>query len=165
VVHSKEVYVPLNINQSPFNVGLPIELPEFTRDQVENLAKLYGLDLSVASIEQLMAMMGGHPELVQQAISHLNHQEVELEPLLETAPTEEGIYCNHLRRLWQSLQEYPELVEALKNVVAANSPVRLEATLLYKLHSMGLVQLQGNNCSPRCNLYRQYFCDRLGVEE
>lgn len=28
VVHSTEVYIPLNINQSPFNVGLPIELPE-----------------------------------------------------------------------------------------------------------------------------------------
>lgn len=166
VVHSKEVYIPLNINQSPFNVGLPIELPEFTPEQVGNLAKLYGLDLSVASIEQLMTMVGGHPELVQQAISHLrNHQEVELEPLLETAPTEEGIYRNHLRRLWQSLQEQPELVEALKKVVAANSPVRLEATLLYKLHSMGLVQLEGNNCSPRCNLYRQYFCDRVGVGE
>jgi DNA-binding CsgD family transcriptional regulator len=166
VVHSKEVYIPLNINQSPFNVGLPIELPEFTPEQVENLAKLYELDLSVASIEQLMAMVGGHPELVQQAISYLrSHLEIELEPILATAPTEEGIYCNHLRRLWQSLQEYPELVEALKKVVAANSPVRLEATALYKLHSMGLVQLQGNNCSPRCNLYRQYFCDRLGVEE
>jgi hypothetical protein len=29
VVHSTEVYLPLDVNQSPFNVGLPIELPEF----------------------------------------------------------------------------------------------------------------------------------------
>ena len=27
LAHSKEVYVPLNINQSPFNVGLPLEKP------------------------------------------------------------------------------------------------------------------------------------------
>jgi hypothetical protein len=29
-VYSTEVYIPLNINQSPFNVGLPIRLPELT---------------------------------------------------------------------------------------------------------------------------------------
>ena len=28
VVYSTEVYIPLNINQSPFNVGVPIELPK-----------------------------------------------------------------------------------------------------------------------------------------
>jgi hypothetical protein len=35
VVHSTEVYIPMNINQSPFNVGLAIDLPEFTADQVQ----------------------------------------------------------------------------------------------------------------------------------
>jgi DNA-binding CsgD family transcriptional regulator len=166
VGHSTEVYIPLNINQSPFNVGLPIELPEFTQPQIQDLARLHGLDLAVTCVEQLMSVVGGHPELVQQAISHLrSHQDIKLESLLETAPTEAGIYRNHLRRLWQSLQEHPELVEALKKVVTTTSPVRLESTPLYKLHSMGLVQLQGNDCSPRCNLYRQYFCDRLGVRE
>ncbi len=29
VVHSTEVYSSLDINHSPFNVGFPIELPEF----------------------------------------------------------------------------------------------------------------------------------------
>ena len=27
VVHSKDAHIPLKINQSPFNVGLPIEIP------------------------------------------------------------------------------------------------------------------------------------------
>ncbi len=36
IVHSKEVYIPLNINQSPFNVGLGIELPEFNLEQVKD---------------------------------------------------------------------------------------------------------------------------------
>lgn len=31
VVHSTEVYIPLDVNKSPFNVGLPIELPEYPR--------------------------------------------------------------------------------------------------------------------------------------
>jgi hypothetical protein len=43
VVHSTEVYIPMNINQSPFNVGLPIELPEFNAGQVQDLAARHGL--------------------------------------------------------------------------------------------------------------------------
>jgi len=34
VVHSTEIYVPLQLNQSPFNVGLPIQLTGFRLEQV-----------------------------------------------------------------------------------------------------------------------------------
>jgi hypothetical protein len=40
--------------------------------------------------------------------------------------------------------------------------VELDAELAFKLDSMGLVQLQGNEAIPRCDLYRNYFRDRLG---
>ena len=30
IVHSREVYIPLDMHQSPFNVGMPVELPEFS---------------------------------------------------------------------------------------------------------------------------------------
>lgn len=44
VIHSTEVYVTLQLNQSPFsNVGFPIELPNFNSEQVQELAKRYGL--------------------------------------------------------------------------------------------------------------------------
>ncbi len=39
ISHSKEVYIPLNINQSPFNVGLPIELPELNHQQINELVQ------------------------------------------------------------------------------------------------------------------------------
>ena len=35
LVHSKEVYIPLDINQSPFNVGLSVELQDFRPIQVQ----------------------------------------------------------------------------------------------------------------------------------
>ena len=44
VVHSTEIYVPLQLNQSPFNVGLPIQLNPFSRKEVQQLAQCYGLD-------------------------------------------------------------------------------------------------------------------------
>ena len=44
VGHSTEVYIPLNVNQSPFNVGLPIDLKQFTPEQEDRLQQiLYNL--------------------------------------------------------------------------------------------------------------------------
>lgn len=162
VVHSTEVYVPLKVNESPFNVGVPIELPELTPEQVQNLAQLYGLSWDLAQVKQLMDMVGGHPYLVEQAFSHLKiNTTVTLEQLLQSAATEAGIYGNHLRRYWCIIQQHSELAEALKKVVTATGNVRLEPTQAYKLHRMGLLHLAGNEVTTACNLYRQYFCDRF----
>lgn len=43
----------------------------------------------------------------------------------------------------------------------ASSPVQLKPMEAFKLQSLGLVQLYGNEVKPRCNLYARYFCDRL----
>jgi hypothetical protein len=50
---------------------------------------------------------------------------------------------------------------AMREVVTADGAVRLRSDLAFKLNSMGLVKIDGNNCTPRCNLYEQYFRDRL----
>ncbi|MBD0266116.1 MAG: AAA-like domain-containing protein, partial [Tolypothrix sp. Co-bin9] len=44
LVYSQQVYVPLNINQSPLNVGLRIELPELNQAQVQDLVKRHRLN-------------------------------------------------------------------------------------------------------------------------
>ena len=163
VVHSTEVYIPMNINQSPFNVGLPIELPEFNAQQIIDLALRHGLNWSFTQVEQLMAMVGGHPYLVRVALYHIARQDITLNQLLQTAPTEAGPYSDHLRRHLWNLEQRPELAAAIKKVVANTSPVRLDSIQCFKLLSMGLLQQQGNDVTPRCNLYRQYFRDRLRV--
>ncbi|NEP59478.1 MAG: TIR domain-containing protein [Symploca sp. SIO2G7] len=157
VVHSTEVYIPLNVNQSPFNVGLPIELSEFSSGQVSTLAQQHGLHWHSSQVEQLMTMVGGHPYLVRVALYHLAQQQLSLEKLLSTAPTEAGIYGDHLRRHLWTLQQHPELAAAFAKVVIAKEPVELESVLAFKLHSMGLVQLRGNKVMPSFELYRQYF--------
>lgn len=163
VIHSTEVYIQLNLEQSPFNVGVPIELLEFSQQQVQDLAQQHGLDWDAAQVKQLMKIVEGYPYLVQQALTHLKtHQNTTLDELLTMASTESGIYGNHLRQHLLNLQQHPELALAFKEVVTATGSVRLEPIQVYKLHSMGLVKLQGNEVKPRCNLYRQYFCERLG---
>lgn len=163
LVHSTEVYSELDINHSPLaNVGVIVPLPEFTVEQVQNLAKRYQLDwVGIQEVEQLMAMVGGHPYLVRQAFDYLKRQKVTLSQLLQIAPTEAGPFSDHLRQHLWNLQQNLELATALSEVVNTSKPVRLESAQAFKLHSLGLVQLQGNDCTHKCNLYTQYFSFRL----
>ncbi len=161
IVHSTEVYIPLDINKSPFNVGLAIELQTFTPLQVFDLAKRYGIHLSEGELSELMQLVDGHPYLVQQALYHLAQQDLTLKQLIQTAATDAGIYSNHLHRHLRSLQEHPQLAAAYELAIASSTPVELEQTLAFKLHSMGLVKLQGNQVISSCELYRQYFEEAL----
>lgn len=161
VVHSTEVFMPMNIDLSPFNVGLPIELPEFQPAMTLELAQRHGLAWGTPEVEQLMEMVGGHPYLVRLALYHIARSEMTLEQVLETAPTDAGLYSDHLRRHLWNLEQHPQLAAAVKKVVDTPDPVQLESMQGFKLHSMGLVNLQGNEVTPRCNLYRQYFRVRL----
>ena len=161
VVHSTEIYVPLNINQSPFNVGLPIKLSEFNLNQVQDLALRYGLDWREENrAQQLMEMVGGHPYLVGIALYHLAQDKMRLEQLLAEAPTQSGIYSELLLTQWEILRKRPALGKALKQVVTATYSVKLEPLVAYKLNSMGLVKLDGDRCIPSCQLYRLYFAQQ-----
>ncbi len=157
LAHSTEVYIPLDINQSPFNAGVPILLEEFTFSQVENLAALYKLDWDKSQIVKLMDLVGGHPYLVRLAMYQVKTQNLTLEQFLQEAISETGIYSNLLRRLFNILKQSPELSSVFATVVKSAQPVSLNSLQIYHLHSIGLVQNQQNLVSPRCKLYRDYF--------
>jgi len=161
IVHSQEVYVPLDINQSPFNVGLPIELPELTEKQAMDLAKRHQLDWSKAELEKLLTLVGGHPHLLRVAFHHIAQGRVTLEALIETAPTDEGLYFEHLHRHLLNLQE-AELKDVMLQIVAADNPIEgVDSAKAFKLRSMGLIKFKKNAVLPSCGLYRQYFHAQL----
>ncbi|MEO1432997.1 MAG: AAA-like domain-containing protein [Cyanobacteria bacterium J06633_8] len=159
VVNSTEVYPTLDINRSPFNVGLAIDLPELNQNQVEEIASKYQLDteLGEQDIIQIMTLIGGHPYLVQEVISHLKSQTMSLESILNLASTSQGIFSSHLGEILEILQADSQLEVAYKQVVTASEPVQLNPKITFKLHSLGLVKILGNDCLPSCDLYRQYF--------
>ncbi|MDJ0715312.1 MAG: AAA-like domain-containing protein [Prochloraceae cyanobacterium] len=164
VVHSTEIYVPLQLKQSPFNVGLPVELGSFSQEEVQQLAQRYGLDWSNGEqVRQLMAMVGGHPALIHLALYHLSQKKITLSQLLETAPTANGIYSHHLQRHWATLEEQPELARALDTVLNMVETVKLDPIVAYKLRSMGLIEYSENKTILSCELYRQYFKNNLSL--
>lgn len=162
IVHSTEIYIPLKFQQSPFNVGIPIQLSEFTLEQVQDLAELHFLshltnDEDQKPLEKLMEMVGGHPYLIRLAFYHLYQDEITIQQLLEEAPTPTGIYHHHLQNHLITLQKNPNLAHAFAKVITADKPIQLETIIAYKLASMGLVKLQGKEVFPSCQLYCLYF--------
>lgn len=168
--HSTEIYVTLKLNQSPFNVGLAITLPPFTFEQAQDLAQRYGLNWAASEaaaqrLTPLLKLVGGHPYLISLAFYYLSRSDMTLDELLQSAPTQAGIYNHHLQNYLTLLhQAEPQLVSALKQVVASSESVQLDAISAHKLKSMGLIQLDGNHAKPSCELYRLYFQEQLKAE-
>ncbi|MUH00536.1 hypothetical protein F7734_53015 [Scytonema sp. UIC 10036] len=161
LTYSTEIYIPLQIHQSPFNVGLPLKLPSLTPEQVMILSQRYGLEWANSQNKQLMGMVGGHPYLVQLAFYYMCQRELMLKQLLQEAPTESGIYNDHLRRLLAILQSEPALENAYKQVLASEHPLKLISLLAYKLDSLGLIYMNGDFVTHSCELYRLYFKNQL----
>ncbi|MCU0569277.1 MAG: AAA-like domain-containing protein [Oculatellaceae cyanobacterium Prado106] len=161
VVHSTEAYLPLNLNQSPFNVGLPLRLPEFSLNQVRDLADRHALtwpdaETEAAHLSALLNLVGGHPYLIRLALYEFAQKTLTLDQFLQEAPTATGIYGDHLRKLDHLLAENPKLAIALQQVLT-NDPKPLETITTYQLESLGLIKLQGNQAVPSRELYRLYF--------
>jgi hypothetical protein len=53
------------------------------------------------------------------------------------------------------------LLAALVGVVKSSTPVELDGVEVFNLESMELVNLQGNQATVSCELFRQYFGDRF----
>ncbi|MEW6494085.1 MAG: AAA-like domain-containing protein [Cyanobacteriota bacterium] len=161
VVHSTEIYISLFANKSPFNVGLPIELPPFTSEQVQDLRRGHGLDWSDEEAQQLTDFVGGNPYLVRVGLYHIAREDVNLKQVWQTSSTSGGSYSNHLQRQLWKLQQEPSLAAAFGSVVRSKAPVELDLVEAFKLQSMGLVHLVGEQATVSCQLYAQYFCDRF----
>jgi hypothetical protein len=163
ITHSKEVYTALDMNQSPFNVGKPVDLPELNLSQVKDLGERHELNCSKKQVEQLMTMVGGHSYLVRIAFYQIARQKMTLAKLLQVAPTESGPYSDHLRRLLLKLKEKADLTKAFKRMIVASKPILVkEIEEAFRLRSMGLIKFQEDDTViPLCNLYCIYFRNYL----
>jgi hypothetical protein len=164
LTYSTEIYVPLNLNQSPFNVGLPVHLPKLAMEEVRSLVQAYGLSEDV--VEPLTELVSGHPYLAQLALYHLWAGRLPLLDLLQWAITPAGIYANHLNQCLASLQGRADLTEALQQVIKTETGLRLAFPIATKLESLGLIEFD-RNClaKPSCQLYQRFFSTHFALAE
>ncbi|BDA73686.1 hypothetical protein MC7420_7504 [Calothrix sp. PCC 7716] len=161
MVHSTEIYIPLDINQSPLNVGLRVELEPFSSEQVIDLVQRHQLDLDSNQITQFMDLVAGHPYLVRLALYSIAKGEITFEQLMNTSFTDSGIYHEHLHRNLRFIQDSEDLIASFLKVLESNEAVTLEQVQGFKLQSMGLVKLDGNKVRVSCDLYQKYFHEHL----
>lgn len=161
LVHSREVYIPLSVDLSPFNVGTPVALSHFNQSGIEALIRRHYLDLSESDQEDLITLVGGHPYLLRMSLYLLARGWKTLAELLEEAPTDGDLFGDHLRRYLRYLRADQDLAEVFRQVIHAQQPIVIGDSEGFKLTSMGLVIYKGKRVAPTCDLYRRYFQDHL----
>ena len=159
IVKSTDIYINLEINKSPFNIGLAIDLPAFTRLQLEDLAQRHRLQLTAFQFEQLIALTGGFPYLVRLAFYHSLQHQIPMDTLLQNATTNTGIFSEYLHNQLHSILQNPDLVDGFQQVISSTVPINLEQEVAFKLKSLGLIYLENQTATVSCGLYREYFSD------
>jgi transcriptional regulator with XRE-family HTH domain len=148
-----------DVNLSPFNVGLNIQVHDFTPEQTAILNQRHGSPLEPGEIPALTSLVGGHPYLVRQAYYTLASERLSLAELFAAAGSPEGPFGKHLLFYLHSLKKNPTLAAALQQVLREQKPP--DEALLERLSAVGLVRQEGGSWQPRCGLYREFFSRRL----
>ncbi len=170
VAYSTEIYIPINLNHSPFNIGLLLKLTPLNLEQVKVLMKRYGLEkLKLSEMINLLEMVGGHPYLIQIALYNLfqaqqNHENLTLENILANVFSNDSIYANHLQIILANLKQNTELNQTFLKIINHHDKINrniFSEKLIDKLDAMGLIICDENNIIPSCNLYAQYFQTKL----
>lgn len=163
IAYSTDAFLPLNVHQSPFNVGLLIHLTPLTPTQVEELALRYGLASHSEPYAPILSeLLGGNPYLTQLALFHLSQGTVTLPTLKQTLTSPASIFESHLRQQLAYLEQHPDLKTAMAAVVAAPAGVKLYPTQASKLQGLGLITFVEQRAIATCQLYQQYFSEVLG---
>jgi hypothetical protein len=160
MVISTEPYLLIDdINQSPFNVGLDLELKDFNEAQVRRLNWQHGSPVEERDFPQLMELLNGHPYLTRKALYTQVTERLTWTDLARVAPTDQGPFGDHLRHYHWLLRDEPDLKEALKQIIRHHRCP--DEMAFFRLLRAGLVKGSGDVWTCRCDLYRRYFEDKL----
>jgi transcriptional regulator with XRE-family HTH domain len=149
-----------DVNLSPFNVGLNIQLKDFTPDQVADLNERHGNPLKPHEIATLMTLVGGHPYLVRQAYYTLVSEGLSLADLSAAAGSTEGPFGKHLLFYQYNLKKNPILMDAFHQVLQEQKMP--DEILLERLSAVGLIHSEDGKWKPRCGLYGDFFRQPTG---
>ncbi len=166
IAYNTDDYGRLDLHRSPFNVGTIVELQEFALDQAQTLASRYGVKRE--AVDRFYSLVGGHPYLLQLAFYHLATGDKTIDQLLQEINFNGGIYKDFLLELLDNIRvraELKDLFSLLLNdpsIVTSNHHFTTE---LEQLQAMGLIQHSIENTKIACQLYRNYFGDRLEIKK
>ncbi len=160
LVTSTEPYQLIaDLNQSPFNVGIVVELTDFSATQVTQLNQRYGNPLRPVEVDLLVDLLGGHPYLTRKAVYLVHSGRFRFDQLMTNASEDDGPFGDHLRNHLFRMTDQPELKEALVSVIRHHRCADEHA--FFRLKGAGLIRRQGTDVLPRNRLYSDYFGKRI----
>jgi DNA-binding CsgD family transcriptional regulator len=162
LVTSTEPYqLVANHNQSPFNVGQVIDLEDFTPAQLADLNGRHGGPFTSEEQARLVALLGGQPYLVRQALYLVASGQLDSAALFATAVDERGPFGDHLRYHLLRMHDRPELVAGFQQVLKRHACA--DEGVFFRLRGAGLIKREGGTVLPRCQLYADYFREHLAA--
>jgi hypothetical protein len=148
-----------NLNQSPFNVGEVIDLPDFTLEQIADLNQRHNSPLNPAELNKLMALLCGHPYLTRRALYLLASGRMRATELFDKAADDKGPFGDHLRYHLFRLYGKEDLIQGPRQVIRNHKC--LDERIFFRLRGAGLVRREEGSEVPRCQLYADYFREHL----
>jgi hypothetical protein len=79
--------------------------------------------------------------------------------LFTHAAADDGPFGDHLRYHLFRLHDREDLIQGLRQITRGNTGT--DEQVIYRLHSAGLVRIEGRAVLPRCRLYANYFREHL----
>jgi AAA domain-containing protein/TIR domain-containing protein len=148
-----------NPSQSPFNVGIKLNLEDFSRDQVRELNHRHGDPVQEKNLEPFFELLNGHPYLTRKALYLLISENLTWENLYQHAADDQGPFADNLRRQLWFIQEDDVLQSVLRQVLYQNKSD--DDKTLWRLLRAGLIKGTGDRYQCRCGLYEKYFREHL----
>jgi hypothetical protein len=160
LVTSTEPYQLIaDLNQSPFNVGIVVELTDFTPAEVAKLNVCYGNPLRPTEVADLVGLLGGHPYLTRKAIYLVHSGRFPFNQLMANASEDDGPFGDHLRNHLFRMTDQKDLKDALVSVIRHHRCSDEHA--FFRLKGAGLIRRVGIEVLPRNQLYTYYFGKRI----
>lgn len=161
IAYSTEPYLDNDVHVSPLtNVGTPVDLGEFSSEEILNLAKRYGLNwFSLEEVSLLENLIGGHPTLINRALYEISKRDISLAELESQATQLDSPFADYLLEYLELLLKNDELAECLKKIIKQEK-VQNEFAV-FQLLKAGLIKVDQQGQKIYCELYRRYLTQHL----
>jgi hypothetical protein len=148
-----------DIHRSPFNIGVNLNLNDFSKAQVADITHRHGSPMSSEELIHFNELLNGHPYLTRRALYSMAKESVSWGKLVKTATSDQGIFGDHLKNYMFYLRHDAKLRDAIKSIVKGQKSV--DEDVLYRLERAGIIRRDDNNYLFRCKLYQDYFREKF----
>ncbi|NER96818.1 MAG: hypothetical protein F6J86_23715 [Symploca sp. SIO1B1] len=160
IAYSTEPYPDHKLKGSPMqNVGMAVELQEFSTEAILALAKIYGLSWTENEVNTLMRLIGGHPTLIHRAFYQLSKEGKSLAELEQQAAQLNGAFSDYLLKYLNLLQKDEQLLACFSKIIKGGECTDVFAK--FQLEKVGLIKSDHQGEKVRCELYQRYFQKNL----